>query len=114
MQERAAESAHIAEMPKFICVGTPGKLTPNAAPHEGCWEARLRYSAGPQQLERGHDFYLLFERPHVWFGVSSSISSESLRSTRRTEAGMFVPVLPPLKTRPHCHVLQLIACILYR
>lgn len=56
----------------------------------------------------------LFERPHVWFGVSSSISNESLRSTSRTEAGMFVPVVPPLKAWPHCHVLQQIACVCYR
>ncbi len=103
-QERATGRP---KMPRFICAS---KLTPNAAPHK-------RSCVTQTALNNWKWTWLLlalFKRPHVRFGVSSSISNESLRSTRRTEAGMFVPVVPRLKTRPHCHVLRWIACILYR
>lgn len=37
------------------------------------------------------------------FGVSGSISNESLRSSAWTESGMFVSLKPPLKS--HCNVM---------
>lgn len=47
-------------------------LTPNAAPHKGCWEAWLRYPNSPKQLERGHDFYLLSLKGHMCGLVSQA------------------------------------------